>query len=96
MVFWTLFLIILYNLGFGNSSCFKRRNLQKQIAEIEDSIQQLKKINDSISLEEKKLLYDYNYLEKLARERLGMAKKGEKIYRYYNKDSVRYDSSNVK
>ncbi|MBP7461154.1 MAG: septum formation initiator family protein [Candidatus Delongbacteria bacterium] len=95
-MFWTLFLIILYNLIFGNSSCFKRRSLQKQIAAIEDSISRLKQVNDSLSLEEKKLLYDYNYLEKIARERLGMAKPGEKIYRYYHKDSSQQDTNKLK
>lgn len=53
-----------------------------------DSIEQLRLANDSLTVEEKRMLYDYQYLEKIAREKLGMVKKGEKVYRYLNEDSI--------
>jgi len=78
----------LYNILFGNNSCYRRSKLKRRIELLRDSIEQLRLANDSLTVEEKRMLYDYQYLEKIAREKLGMVKKGEKVYRYLNEDSI--------
>ncbi len=90
IVFWSLSLIIIYNLICGDSSCLKRRGLNQQISHLQDSLLILKKQYDSLQLEEKRLIYDPKYIEKIAREKLGMVRKDEKVYRYYDKDSVNF------
>jgi len=88
LIFWIIFLILLYNILFGNNSCYRRSKLKRRIELLRDSIEQLRLANDSLTVEEKRMLYDYQYLEKIAREKLGMVKKGEKVYRYLNEDSI--------
>ncbi len=63
--------------------------LQDKIAKIQDSIEYLKKINDSLAIEEKRLIYDFKYLERIARESLGMIRPGEKVFKFHKTDSLK-------
>jgi cell division protein FtsL len=53
----------------------KSRRLHRRIAELNRSI-------DSLGREIERLRSDTTYIEKIARERLGMARKDEKVYKF--------------
>ena len=51
--------------------------------------QEIKELNDTVdSLKEtiEKLKNDTAYIERIAREKLGMAKKGEKVYKFVEEE----------
>ncbi len=53
----------------------------QELGEWEARVQQLEAQNDSLRVVLEKLETDLDYIEKVAREEYGMAKKGERIYR---------------
>ena len=55
--------------------------LNKQKNQITDNIAELKQEQKSLQAERNRLETDMEYIEKLARERYRMAKKGEKVFR---------------
>jgi cell division protein FtsB len=59
----------------------KIRRLVKDNRELEKQIEEIKQVNRRLEEEQRKLENDPVYLEKVAREKLGVAKKGEIIYR---------------
>jgi len=67
-------LVVLFLPGFSKLQRLKEenRNLQKRM-------QVLEKTNEELLIEKEKLETDLSYVEKVAREKLGMTKKGEII-----------------
>jgi len=67
-------LVVLFLPGFSKLQRLKEenRNLQRRM-------QVLEKTNEELLMEKEKLETDLSYVEKVAREKLGMAKKGEII-----------------
>ena len=59
----------------------KIRRLVKDNRELEKQIEGIKQVNRRLEEEQRRLENDPVYLEKVAREKLGVAKKGEIIYR---------------
>ena len=59
----------------------KIRRLVKDNRELEKQIEEIKQVNRRLEEEQRRLENDPVYLEKVAREKLGVAKKGEIIYR---------------
>ncbi|MDV4150259.1 septum formation initiator family protein [Clostridium sp. AL.422] len=55
------------------------RRIQEDIANSQEELQELKNKNSELESDLKKANESNDYLEKLARERLGMIKEGEKV-----------------
>jgi cell division protein FtsB len=65
----------------GDYGLYQIYLLNKQKSQIQSHIEQLKTERDSLVAEIPRLENDLDYIEKLARERYRMAKKGEKVFR---------------
>jgi len=61
--------------------------LKKEQKIIEQHIEELQAENEKLALERDRLKEDKEYIEKLARERYRMAKKGEKVFRVIPKSN---------
>lgn len=59
----------------------KIQEMRQKNRKLESDIKRLKAENIALSLEKEKLETDPNYLEQVAREKLGIVKKGETVYR---------------
>lgn len=57
----------------------------RELAETRGELQRLHKAVDSLTLEIRRLQSDTSYIEKLARERLGMAREKETVYKFIEK-----------
>ncbi|HLD40583.1 MAG TPA: septum formation initiator family protein [Candidatus Omnitrophota bacterium] len=75
LVFLGLILIIFFP-GYAKIQEMRHKNRK-----LEADIKRLKAENIALSLEKEKLETDPNYLEQVAREKLGIVKKGETVYR---------------
>jgi len=80
-----LFLILviiesLFLLFWGIKSYYTINLSQKEIRKVEEKLEQLKLENQRLK-EQMNSLEDPFYLEKMAREKLGLAKKGEIVYK---------------
>ncbi len=64
--------------------------LKRQQHTIENNIQSLEDRNAKLTVERDKLKNDMEYIEKLAREKYRMAKKGEKVFRVIPRESTRH------
>ena len=80
--FVTLFIIFFVIGDYGLYQIFV---LKKQKNQITDHIAELKLEQDSMQAERNRLETDMEYIERLARERYRMAKKGEKVFRVIEK-----------
>ncbi|MDO9549189.1 MAG: septum formation initiator family protein [Candidatus Marinimicrobia bacterium] len=76
--FVTLFIIFFV---IGDYGLYQIYALNKQKNRITDHIAELKLEQDSMQAERNRLETDLEYIERLARERYRMAKKGEKVFR---------------
>ena len=59
----------------------KIRRLAKQNKELEKQIEETQQANRRLKEEHQKLINDPLYLEKVAREKLGVVRKGEVVYK---------------
>ncbi len=71
----------------GDYGLYQIYLLHKQKNKIESHIIELNVEQDSLRAEKARLETDLKYIEKLARERYRMAKKGEKVFRVIEKPS---------
>ena len=71
---------------FGDHGLFQLYKLKKERAEIQLYISQLRKDRETLSNEKNRLENDFNYIEKLAREKYRMAKPGEKVFKVLPKE----------
>jgi len=82
----TLFIIVFV---IGDYGLYQVHLLKKQKTQIENHLVDLKAEQDSLLAEKVRLESDLQYIEKLARERYRMAKKGEKVFRVIEKPTER-------
>jgi len=76
------FLIIIYFYGAGDYGFFQFVNKSVEKKNLENEITKLEKENETLQKEKEMLeKMDENYLEKVAREKYGMVKKGERVYK---------------
>lgn len=66
---------------FGNRGILQRIRLQQQKAELEVKIKQAEDETKSLQSQSKALDGDKKEIEKVARERYGMVREGEKVYK---------------
>ncbi len=66
----------------GDDGVINLYRLHRQTRSMQDSLQDLSTTIDSLKTEIQKLTHDTTYIERLAREKLGMAGKGEKVYKF--------------
>lgn len=82
--FWISILIIvviLLVLTFSNQGFYDHYLQKKKLSELESRIDSLKKINDSLKTEIEYLKSYTEKIEQVAREKYGLIKPGEKIYK---------------
>ncbi len=80
-----LFLILVFIessflLFWGAKSYYQVRQAQNQVKKVEEELNQLRLENKTL-MQQVENMKDPFYLEKMAREKLGLAKKGEIIYK---------------
>ncbi len=74
----TIFIIFFV---IGDYGLYQVYQIHKQRKALENNLVELKAEQDSLLQEKNRLEKDLTYIEKLARERYRMAKKGEKVFR---------------
>ena len=86
-VFITLFMATLFILIFviGDYGLYQIYVLNKDKDQTEQSIRDLMRQKDSLIVQKENLEHDLEYIERIARERYRMAKKGEKVFRVIEK-----------
>lgn len=72
---------VLFSL-FGNQGWIALYKGQQQLKELKSEVSQSEQMIDSLKKEIDRLKNDTSYLEKIAREKLGMARRDEKIYKF--------------
>ena len=82
LIFFTLCAVVLYFLFGGPNGLIELYHLRYSIRNMETELKQSKETIDSLSKEISMLKNDTAYIEKIAREKLGMAGKNEKIYKF--------------
>jgi cell division protein FtsB len=82
-----LALVFLFEVLTGPRGVLKITDLRAQKAQILRDIDSLEMRRQELLIEKKRLLTDTAYLEKLARKELGMAKPGEKVYRFVDPET---------
>lgn len=87
--------IILYSIGiiitglvilvltFSDQGFYYQYYYNKRLTELEGTIDSLKKVNDSLTTEIKLLKSDPEKIESVAREKYGLIKPGEKVYKIH-------------
>lgn len=88
---WLIFKVLLFATAFvlffviGDYGLYQIYVLNKNQKSTETSIRELQLQKDSLIVNKEKLEHDIEYIEKIARERYRMAKKGEKVFRVIEK-----------
>ncbi|MBL7075476.1 septum formation initiator family protein [candidate division KSB1 bacterium] len=80
IAFGVLTLLVILFVG-GDRGLYQIWKLSREKKHLEEQIEGLKHVEAEMKKREKKLQDDPEYLEKVAREKYGMIKKGEKVYR---------------
>jgi cell division protein FtsB len=79
-----LFLVFLLSMFvFSNNGLLKRMKLENEKKELEKNISIEQKKSDSLEKKIKEIQTSDMELERIAREKYGMTKEGEKIFRIY-------------
>jgi cell division protein FtsB len=68
-------------LTFGNRGLFKRIQLENEVASLRQTLYHDRATSDSLRVEINKIKQDTTAVERLARERYGMVRPGETIYK---------------
>jgi len=71
---------VLFLALLGIWSYYQIRGAQNKVRKVEEEIRELKRENELLEMEEKRMK-DPFYVEKMAREKLGLARKNEVIYK---------------
>lgn len=82
-----LILIVLLMLGFamfGDRGVLRTIQANRYKAELQQELQVLQEERQRLKIEIKRLHQDKDYLEQLARKKLGMVREGELIYQFEN------------
>ncbi len=75
-----LVLFALYYLSFNDYGIVRQFRMRKEIQHIQKQINMLQQQQSRIRETIERLTSDYNYIEKIAREKYLLQKKGEEIY----------------
>ncbi|MDY0300042.1 MAG: septum formation initiator family protein [Trichlorobacter sp.] len=78
-------LFILFFTVFGERGLLRITELNRELAQLEENSAELKAANTRLKEEVMLLNNDRNYLERVAREELGLVKKNEVIYLFTSK-----------
>ena len=79
--FWTLFgIIALYYLSFNDYGIVHHFRIKKELKQIQVQIEKLETQQKDIKVTIGKLKTNYDYIEKLAREKFRLVKEGEELY----------------
>lgn len=74
-------IVLLIIFFLGDHGIYQLYRLQKEKAEIQKLIVELREEKQHMEEEKTRLETDFEYIERLARERYRMAKKGERVYK---------------
>jgi cell division protein FtsB len=77
-----LALFVFYHILAGRNGLFKLAELRHEQRMAQSRIDSLAVRKEELEAEKQRLLTDSAYMEKLARQELGMAKPKEKVYRF--------------
>jgi cell division protein FtsB len=75
-------IIIAILLFAGNGSIVSMYRLHRAVGDAENAVKKANATVDSLNIDINRKKSDTAYIEQLAREKLGMAKKTEKIYKF--------------
>lgn len=75
-------LYFLFSFIFGDMGLIRYHRMNKTYKALQQEINSLGKENERLKKEVEALKNDPHYIEKLAREKLGLSKEGEIIYQY--------------
>ncbi len=67
---------------WGSNSFYNTHRLRKELAQMNARVTKLSAVNDSLRTENEKLKTSLEAAEKAARERFGLVKPGEKVFRF--------------
>ncbi len=70
---------------FGDHGLYQLFKLRTERQEVQVAINNLRKEKQKLEEQKTRLQTDYKYIEKLAREKYRMAKRGEKVYKVIEK-----------
>lgn len=76
-----ILILILLVLTFSNQGFYDYYLHKNKLKELEARIDSLRRVNDSLFIEIELLKKDSNKIEQIAREKYGLIKPGEKIYK---------------
>lgn len=76
-----ILLLITYYTVFGERGVLELRKLERTVDDAKAKTEEVKKENERLTQEIKRLQSDQEYIEKLARQELGLARKDEMIYK---------------
>jgi len=79
-IFIIIFLVLIYLFIQGDQGFFRYIKLREEKQQLLIKIEELKQENSTLYKEIDLLRNNYRYIEKIARERHQMGKKGEKVY----------------
>lgn len=68
-------------LTFGNRGILKRVELEREVSDLHEGLYHDRATGDSLRLEIERIKRDTTAVERLARERYGMVRPGETIYK---------------
>ena len=85
--FWLFFIAIVIALIFIPSFSRMQDKAQRN-REYDARLQQLKREQSNLAVEKKRLEEDPDYLEKVAREKMGLVREGETIYRIEGSSNI--------
>ena len=91
LIRWALFLVaitLLIIFIFGDHGLFQLYTLKEERKKVQKQITELRKNRETLLVEKNRLENDLEYIEKLARERFRMAKKGEKVFKVVPKEKT--------
>ena len=74
-------IVLLIIFFLGDHGVYQLYRLRKEKSEIQKLIVELREEKQQLEEEKIRLETDFDYIERLARERYRMAKKGEKVYK---------------
>jgi len=76
-----ILLLFLLVLTFSDQGFYDHYLYRKNLKDLQTTIDSLKRVNDSLSIEIELLKSNPEKIEKVAREKYGLIKPGEKIYK---------------
>jgi cell division protein DivIC len=74
--------VLVYSLFFGKASIVRIYQSFSDVKKKERTLVRMRSELDSLAVQNQKLKTDTAYMEKIAREKLGMARKDEKVYKF--------------